>query len=84
MQDVTLEYVEHLADQLSISDQRALATRLTEQLQNGQPTAPNEQRQPQDLYGIWRGYFPDDIDIDAALFEIRHEWEEEWPEAFRQ
>lgn len=83
MQEVTLEYVERLADQLSVAEQKVLTERLTSKLQNG-ATGAGIERKPQDLYGLWKGAFPDDLDIDAALFEIRHEWEEEWPEAFRQ
>ena len=30
------------------------------------------------LAGRWQTYFPPDFDIDSALQEIRHEWEEEW------
>jgi hypothetical protein len=26
---------------------------------------------PQDLYGAWRGTFPSDVDLDAALGEVR-------------
>ncbi len=29
------------------------------------------------LAGRWQSYFPPDFDIDSALQEIRHEWEEE-------
>ena len=30
-----------------------------------------EERTPQTLYGIWKGKFPEDADIDAALAKIR-------------
>ena len=33
------------------------------------------ERKPRELYGIWRGKFDEDFDIDKALYEIRHEWE---------
>jgi hypothetical protein len=33
------------------------------------------------LAGRWQAYFPPDFDIDSALQEIRHEWEQEWTEA---
>jgi hypothetical protein len=36
------------------------------------------EKQPQVLYGVWRGRFPDDFDLDAALKEIRSEWLKEW------
>ena len=32
------------------------------------------------LAGIWQEFFPVDIDLDQALHEIRHEWEDEWKE----
>ena len=38
---------------------------------------PGRQRQPRDLYGIWKDGFPKDFDIDAALREIRGEWQKE-------
>jgi hypothetical protein len=37
---------------------------------------------PQSLRGIWEDKFPEEFDLDAALDEIRHEWEKEWPEVF--
>lgn len=40
--------------------------------------AVQKQKEPQDLYGIWRDCFPADFDLDAALSDIRHEWEREW------
>ena len=33
-----------------------------------------------DLTGRWQAHFPADFDIDSALQEIRHEWEQEWTE----
>ena len=29
----------------------------------------------QDLYGVWRGRFPDDFNVDQALNEIRSSWQ---------
>ncbi|MGH9842496.1 MAG: hypothetical protein ACREEM_27450 [Blastocatellia bacterium] len=80
MSEITLEYVEKLADQLPVEDQRRLGDYLSLKLKNG--SAPNTpvERKPQDLYGIWRDVFPDDLDIEAALYEIRHEWEAELEE----
>lgn len=81
MPEVTLEYVVQLANQLSSEDRLSLISRLEAQLQ---PAAEegNAPKKPQSLRGLWRGKFPDDFDIDAALYEIRHEWEKEWPEVF--
>lgn len=36
-----------------------------------------QQKQTVDLYGAWRGKFPEDIDLDAELKEIRQAWEKE-------
>ena len=81
MTEINLEYVEQLANQLPISDQILLAERLTQKKQDGSVAIP--ERKPRDLYGIWRGAFPQDMDVDAALYEIRHEWEKELEE-FKQ
>lgn len=70
MATITLEYIEQLAAQLSSSDKKKLAERLTK--------SAAKQKQTVDLYGAWRGKFPDEIDIDAELKEIRQVWEEEW------
>jgi hypothetical protein len=32
---------------------------------------------PKDLYGDWQKRFPEDFDIDAALREIRAEWNQD-------
>lgn len=79
MDEITLEHVENLIGQLSVEDQRVLTEHLTIKLQNGSANGKPE-RKPQDLYGIWKGAFPDELDIDAALYEIRHEWEKEFEE----
>jgi len=34
--------------------------------------------QPRVLYGAWQGKMPADLDLDAALKEIRGEWIQEW------
>jgi hypothetical protein len=83
MQEITLEYVEQLAHKLPVEDQLHLIARLERQV-NQQPLAVEDLKQPGSLRGLWAGKFPDDFDIDAALYEIRHEWEKEWPEVFDQ
>ncbi len=82
MAEITLEYIEELADQLSLEDLQKLIDRLKNRLRKSTEDDTSVQCQPLDLYGMWRGRFPDDIDLDAALHEIRHEWEKEWPEVF--
>ncbi|MEP7336390.1 MAG: hypothetical protein ABI977_01380 [Acidobacteriota bacterium] len=76
MQEVNLEYVERLASQLSPQDQRSLVARLEHQLY----VAGLNGKQPRSLWGIWKGKMPEDIDLDAELYEIRHEWEKELEE----
>lgn len=73
MTEANLTHVERLADQLSFEDQIKLVEHLAHRLRQ-----TVQQRQPQDLYGIWRDRFPTDFDLDAALNDIRHEWEREW------
>src|SRR5207302_1645561 len=85
MAQVTLEEVTRLADQLSAEEQRVLAEHLSSQPQMVDDQAPTDastcaERPLQSLRGIWQGHFPEDFDIDAVLYEIRHEWEKEWPE----
>ncbi len=70
-----LEHIKQLSGSLSPQDKKALSEYL---LQNGEPQ-PSETK-PQSLRGIWQGAFPDDPDLDAALQEVRHEWEKEWDE----
>ncbi len=81
MQEVTLEYVEQLADQLSADDRRSLIEHLESQLGQSESVV-DEPKKTESLRGLWQGKFPDDLDLDAALYEIRHEWEKEWPEVF--
>ena len=71
MQDVTLEYVEHLADQLSIAEQQILTEHLTSKLQS---KSANGGKQLRSLRGFWRGKMPEDLDLDAELQVIRQEW----------
>lgn len=39
-----------------------------------------EERSPQPLYGIWKGKFPEDTDIDASLKEVRQQCQEDFGE----
>ncbi len=74
MGETTLTDVERLAGQLPLEEQINLLEYLARQVRLSLASRP-----PQDLRGIWRGRFPDDFDVDAALESIRHEWEGEWP-----
>ena len=41
------------------------------------------ERKPQPLYGVWKGKFPEEANIDDALREIRSQWREESEESSR-
>jgi hypothetical protein len=88
MANITLDQVTRLADELSPKEQQCLVEHLTRKLQRTESGTGAEVREdkriPQDLYGIWRDRFPPDLDIDRVLYEIRHEWEAEWPEVFQK
>ncbi|MBI3959243.1 MAG: hypothetical protein HY328_10575 [Chloroflexi bacterium] len=74
MSHLTIEAMEQALDQLKPAEQWRILDRLLFLLkQNG-----SRQRQPQDLFGIWKDGFPKDFDIDKELYEIRHAWEAEW------
>ena len=65
-----LEHIKQLSQSLSEDERHNLASYLT-----SRETRPN--RQPRDLYGIWKNSFPKDFDIEAELREIRGEWQKE-------
>ena len=59
-----LEHIKHLSEALSAEEKLSLAAFLSS-LEN------SANRQPRDLYGIWKDGFPEDFDVDTALREIR-------------
>ena len=65
-----LEHIKQLSEALSEEEKEALAAYLSSRKNS-------VNRQPRDLYGIWKDGFPKDFDIDAALREIRGEWQKE-------
>ena len=75
MSESTLEQVKRMAQSLSLGDRVTLVEELAHGL--GQESAGDQRTPPQSLRGSWSGKFPGDFDIDSALHEIRHEWEEE-------
>ena len=79
MSESTLEQVKRMAQSLSLGDRVTLVEELAHGL--GRESAGDQRTPQQSLRGSWRGKFPDDFDIDSALHEIRHEWEEELLEA---
>lgn len=70
-----LEHIKQLSADLSPQDKQALTDYL---LQNSK--AQTKELNSQSLRGIWQDAFTEDFDLDAALHEIRHEWEKEWDE----
>ena len=84
MASLPFEYLKQEVDRLSVQDQIRLVQHVVTSLRQAHKVeaadAPAQELKPQDLYGIWRDHFPPDVDIDAILQEIRHEWEEELDE----
>lgn len=80
MNTASLETITHLAEQLPPEEQLQLVARIAEHLRQSQSAAAKTKKQPQDLYGAWRGKFPEDLDIEAELAEIRGEWLKELDE----
>lgn len=80
MGESKLEQMKRLAESLSYDDKAALVELLSVELR--MHSAVSNDRKPQDLYGIWRGKFPEEVD--GPLNEIRHEWEQEWPGVFER
>ena len=68
------DQIEVLLEGLSRDEQLALIEHIARRLRQ------NEERKPQPLYGIWKGKLPADVDVDAALKEIRQQWKEDFGE----
>ncbi len=73
MSETTFQTVEHLLDRLTLEEQIQVIEQLALRLRRTVRAS-----RPQNLYGIWRGRFPAEFDVDTALAEIRHSWENEW------
>jgi hypothetical protein len=67
-----MQQIEALLERLSRDELLLLIEHIARRLR--QPV----ERAPQSLYGIWKGKFPEDTDIDAALKEIRQQWQEDF------
>ncbi len=76
MPNTTLEQVTRLAEQLPTDEQSRLIKHLLHNLR----AARGKSDATPDLYGAWQGKFPEDIDLDAELAEIRGEWLKELDE----
>jgi len=66
-----LEHIMQLTHTLTPRQREQLAKFLDEA--NGKPV----RKKPVSLRGSWKGKFPDDLDLDALLSEIRDEWKDE-------
>jgi hypothetical protein len=81
---IDLEHVTRLADFLLPEEKQNLIEHLTRQIhrvdEGAQPESAGAEGKHDTLRGTWKGKFPEDFDIDAALDEIRHEWEKELDE----
>ena len=69
------EHIKQLAGNLTSAEKEILVHYLVEA--NGEQPS---QEKPQSLRGDWADAFPQDLDVDAELKEIRGEWKKEWPE----
>jgi hypothetical protein len=84
MSQANLEYVTKLADQLSDEEKVSLVEHLTQTLRDAPEESGPPAHSPQSLRGAWQQHFSEDFDVDAALTEIRSEWQKEWPEVFNK
>jgi hypothetical protein len=67
-----LQEVTKLAERLTTAEQLALLEHLAQRLRAN--VAPK--REPIDLYGAWKGKFPEDIDLVSDIREIRDGWKQ--------
>ena len=80
MTAITIEEVRRLAKQLTPAEQLRLAEELKREagaVGRGEGLACA----PRDLRGDWKGKFPEDIDIEADLREIRTAWKRKFDDA---
>ena len=67
-----LQEVTKLAERLTAAEQLALVEHLAHRLRS---TGASE-RKPIDLYGAWKGKFPEDIDVVSDIRQIRDGWKQ--------
>ncbi|MBI4670167.1 MAG: hypothetical protein HY741_00670 [Chloroflexi bacterium] len=67
----TLQVVERLLDRLTTEEQVILIEQLAMRLRNSVRSHP-----PRDLYGIWRGRFPDEFDFEQEIHQLRHAYDD--------
>jgi hypothetical protein len=65
------QQIDNLLARLSREELLTLIERIAQQLRQ------TDERTPLPLYGIWKDTFPEAVDIDKDLQEIRTQWTEE-------
>ncbi len=70
----TLEEVATMADKLSPAEKIKLVKHLAVSLEK----LSFEKKKTQDLYGSWKGKFPEDFDAEKEIREIRDEWKKKF------
>jgi len=74
MQIAKQEQIDTLLETLNREELLTLIETIAQRLRQAE-------RKPQPLYGVWKGKFPEDANIDEALQEIRSQWREESEES---
>lgn len=67
-----LQEVTKLADRLTTAEQLALVEHLAHRLRSKTPP----DRKPIDLYGAWKGKFPEDVDVISDIRQLRDGWKQ--------
>lgn len=70
----TLEEVTAVAEKLTPAEKIRLVKHLAQSLKN----TTLEKKKPLDLYGAWKGKFPEDFDAEKEIREIRDEWKKKF------
>ncbi len=70
----TLEEVTTLAEKLTPSEKIKLVKHLAISLEK----IPFEEKKQQSLRGSWKGYFPEDFDVEKEISEIREDWKKKF------
>jgi hypothetical protein len=76
MQTTKQEQVDTLLATLSREELLTLIEKIVQRLRQ-------VECKPQPLYGVWKGKFPEEADIDDTLQEIRSQWREEIEESHK-
>ncbi len=74
MQRAKQEQIDELLVSLSREELLTLLEQIAQRLRQAE-------HPPQVLYGVWKGKFPEEANIDDALPEIRSQWQEEIEES---